>query len=109
MAPNFQDMSSEDELDVECTQNEKELLDYVLDNYRDGVFELFNIIVRKLDQIQGQKGFGEKIIKDSLEEFNRIIEERKKKKTDQSKYSSSKFKKKLATKFTLSHVALWGG
>ena len=56
MAPNFQDTSSEDELDVECTQNEKELLDYVLDNYRDGVFELFNIIVRKLDQIQGQKG-----------------------------------------------------
>ena len=85
MAPNFQDTSSENELDVECTQNEKELLDYVLDNYRDGVFELFNIIVRKLDQIQGQKGFGEKIIKDSLEEFDRIIEERKKKKTDQSK------------------------
>ena len=27
--------------------------------------ELFNIIARKLDQIRGQKGFGEKIIKDS--------------------------------------------
>ena len=85
MSPNFQDTSSENELNVECTQTEKELLDYVLDNYRDGVFELFNILVRKLDQIQGQKGFDEKIIKDSLEEFDRIIEERKKKKTDQSK------------------------
>ena len=78
-------MSSEDEIDVECRQNEKELLDYVLDKYREGVFELFNIIARKLDQILGQKGLGEKIIKDSLEEFDRIIEERKKKKTNQSK------------------------
>ena len=31
MASNFQDISSDDELDVECTQNEKELLDFVLD------------------------------------------------------------------------------
>ena len=31
------------------TANEKDLLDYVLDEYRDGVFELFNIITRKLD------------------------------------------------------------
>ena len=53
-------MRSEDEIDVECTQNEKELLDYVLDKYRDGVFELFNIITRKLDEIHGQKGYGEK-------------------------------------------------
>ena len=66
-------MSSEDEKDVEWTQNEKELLDYVLDKYRDWVFELFNIIVRRLDQIEGQKGYGEKIIKDSLEEFDRIL------------------------------------
>ena len=44
-------MSSEDEIDVECTKNKKELLDYVLDKYKDGVFELFNIIARKLDQI----------------------------------------------------------
>ena len=83
MASNFQDTSSEDELDIECTQNEKELLDYVLDKYRNGM--LFNIIARKLDQIKGQKGFGEKITKDSLEEFNMIIEERKKNKTDESK------------------------
>ena len=27
---NFQDRSSEDEIDVECTQNEEELMDYVL-------------------------------------------------------------------------------
>ena len=65
-------MSSEDEKDVEWTQNEKELLDYILDKYRDWVFELFNIIVRRLDQIEGQKEYGEKIIKDSLEEFDRI-------------------------------------
>ena len=82
MASNFQDTSSEDEIDIECTQNEKELLDYVLDKYRNGVFELFNIIARKLDQIDGQKGYGEKIIKESLEEFNRIIEEWKKEKRD---------------------------
>ena len=29
MASNFQDMSSEDGIDVECTQNEKELLDKI--------------------------------------------------------------------------------
>ena len=58
MASHFQDASSEDDLDIECTQNEKELLDYVLDKYRNGVFKLFNIIARKLDQIKGQKGFG---------------------------------------------------
>ena len=34
MASNFQDMSSEDEIDIECTQNEKELLDFVLDKYK---------------------------------------------------------------------------
>ena len=62
MASNFQDSNSDEELDVECTQNEKELLDYVLDKYRNGVFELFNIIGTKLDQIHG------------------VIEERQKKK-----------------------------
>ena len=60
MSCDFQETSSEDELDVECTQNEKELLDYVLDKYRNGVFKLLNIIARKLDQIKGQKGFSEK-------------------------------------------------
>ena len=39
MASNFQDESSEDEIDIECAQNQKELLDYVLDKYRNGVFE----------------------------------------------------------------------
>ena len=90
MASNFQDTSSDDELDVECTQNEKELLDYVLDKYRNGVFELFNIIARKLDQIQGQEGYGEKIIKDCLEEFDRLIEERQmKREMGQSKVQVS--------------------
>ena len=85
MASNFQDTSSDDELDIECTQNEKESLDYVLDTYRNWVFELFNITARKLDQIQGQEGYGEKIIKDCLEEFDRVTEERQKKKRDGSK------------------------
>ena len=67
MASNFQDTSSDDEPDIECTQNEKELLDYVLDKYRNGVFKLFNIIARKLDQIHRQEDYGEKIIKDCIE------------------------------------------
>ena len=73
------------ELDVECTQNEKELLDFVLDKYRNGVFKLFNIIARKLDQIHGQDCYGEQIIKDCLKEFERVIKERLKKKRDWSK------------------------
>ena len=81
MASNFQDSSSDTtDFDIECTQSEKELLDYVLEKYRQGVFELFNIIASKLDQIHGQEGYGEKIIKECLEEFNRVIEERQKKK-----------------------------
>ena len=80
MLSNFQDSSSDNDLDVECTQNEKELLDYVLDKYTQGVFGLFNIIASKLDQICGQEGYGEKIIIDCLEEFDQVIEERQKKK-----------------------------
>ena len=60
MASNFQVISSDEDLDVECTQNEKEWLNYVLDKYRNRVFELFNIIASKLDQIHRQKGYGEK-------------------------------------------------
>ena len=81
LASNFQDSSSDTtDLDVKCTQNEKELLDYVLEKYRPGVFKLFNIIASKLEQIHGQEGYGEKIIKECLEEFDRVIEERQKKK-----------------------------
>ena len=85
MASNFQDSSSDTDLHVECTQNEKELRDYVLEKYRQGIFELFNIIASKLDQIHGQEGYGEKIIDECLEEFDRVIEERQKKKQDHSK------------------------
>ena len=61
MASNYQDSSSDmTDSDIECTQNEKELLDYVLEKYRQGVFELFNIIASKLDQIHRQEGNGEK-------------------------------------------------
>ena len=58
-----------------------------------GIFELFNIIASKLDQIHGQVGYGEKVIKDCLEEFDRVIEERQKQKQDSSKWSSSKLNK----------------
>ena len=85
MASNFQDSSSDTDSDIECTQNEKELLDYVLEKYRQGVFELFNIITSKLDKIHGQEGYGEKIINECLEELDRVIEERQKKKWDRSK------------------------
>ena len=71
MASNFQDSSSDTtDLDVECTQNKKELLDYVLEKYRQAVFEIFNIIASKLDQINRKEGYGEKIIKECLEEFD---------------------------------------
>ena len=81
MASTFQDSSSDTtDLDVECTQNEKELLDYVLKKYRQGVFELFNIMASKLDQIHEQEGYAEKVIKDCLEEFDQVIEEKQKKK-----------------------------
>ena len=80
MASNFQDSSSDTtDSDIEYTQNQKELLDYVLEKYRQGVFELFNIIASKLDQIHRQEGYRERIIKECLEEFDRVIEERKKK------------------------------
>ena len=95
MASNFQDTSSEDEIDIECTQNEKELYDFVLDKYRTGVFELFNNIATKLDQIKRQKRFGEKIIKHSLEEVNRIIKERNKKKTVEKASNSFDFGHKI--------------
>ena len=89
MVSNFQDSSSDTTDQVqnytECTQNEKKLLDYVLEKYRQGVFKLFNIIASKLDQIHGQEGYGEKIIKECLEEFDIVIEERQKKKQDHSK------------------------
>ena len=70
MASNFQDSSSDTDSDVECTQSEKELLDYVLEKYRQGVFELFNIIASKLDKIHGQEGYIEKVINECLEEFD---------------------------------------
>ena len=63
----------------------KELLDFVLDKYRNGVFKLFNIIARKLDQIHRQDSYEAQIIKDCLEEFDRLMEERRKKKRDWSK------------------------
>ena len=56
-----------------------------MDKYRNGVFELFNIIARKLDQIHRQEGYREKISKDCSEEFHRVTEERQKKKRDGSK------------------------
>ena len=57
--------SAEDELSSDdCIKNEMELLNYVLDKYRDAVFELFNIVTTELDRIHQQHGFGEEIIKE---------------------------------------------
>ena len=39
----------------------------------------------KLDQIHEQEGYAEKVIKDCLEEFDQVIEEKQKKKWDHSK------------------------
>ena len=60
MASNFQDSSSDTDLDVECTQNEKEFLDYVQEKYRQGVFELFNIIASKLIKFMDKRAMEKK-------------------------------------------------
>ena len=41
-------------------------------------FEVFNIIASKFDQITQIKGFGEKIIKESMVEFDRRVEQKNK-------------------------------
>ena len=48
----------------------------MLEKCRNGVFKLFNIIAIKFDQVNHK--FGEKIIKESPVEFNRSVEEWKK-------------------------------
>ena len=45
------------------TQNKNELLDYVLEKYRQGVFELFNIIASKLDQFTNKRAMEKKSLK----------------------------------------------
>ena len=77
MAYKFQDMSSE--TDIECSQNEKELLDYILDKYRNRVFELFNITARKLDQIKRQKDLVKKL------QFRGIRQDNKKEEKEQDR------------------------
>ena len=62
---------------LESTDRQKNLLDDELKKYRNGIFELFNIIASKIDQVTQQRGFGEKLIKESLVEFDRRVEERK--------------------------------
>ena len=52
----------------------------MLEKYRNGIFELFNIIASKIDQVTQERGFGEKLIKESLVEFDIRVEERKHKK-----------------------------
>ena len=56
----FQDLSSEKKTDIECTDSEKELLDFVLAKYRDKVFEIYNIIARKLDEIKEERDMAKK-------------------------------------------------
>ena len=50
------------------------MLDDVLRKYKNGMFELFNIIAHNIDQATQKRGFGEQIIKESLIEFDRRIE-----------------------------------
>ena len=75
------DMKSADEIDMEklleSTDTEKIALDDVLGNYKNSIFELFNIIAHNIDQATQKRGFGEQIIKQSLVEFDRRIEKQK--------------------------------
>ena len=63
------DMKSADEIDMEkpleSTDTEKIVLDDVLGNYKNSIFELFNIIAHNIDQATQKRGFGEQIIKES--------------------------------------------
>ena len=53
------------------------MLDDVLGEYKNGMFEIFNIIANNIDQATQKKGFGEQIIKESLVELDRRIEKQK--------------------------------
>ena len=78
MAEKYNDMKSADEIDMEklfeSTDSEKIVLDDVLRKYKNGMFELFNIIAHNTDQATQKRGFGEQIIKESLVEFDRRTE-----------------------------------
>ena len=75
------DTKSADEIDMEklleSTDTEKIALVDVLGNYKNSIFELFNIIAHNIDQATQKRGFGEQIIKQSLVEFDRRIEKQK--------------------------------
>ena len=73
------DTGSDEDSDVNCTEKEEELLDYMLDRYRKAIFELFNIIACKFCKIHEKNGFSKTIIKQSLEELNKIIKGKKQK------------------------------
>ena len=78
MAEKYNDTKSADEIDMEklleSTDSEKIVLDDVLGKYKNSMFELFNIIAHNIDQATQKRGFGEQIIKESLVEFDRRIE-----------------------------------
>ena len=81
MAEKYNDTKSADEIDMdkllESIYSEKIVLDDVLGKYKNGMFELFNIIAHNIDQATQKRGFGEQIIKESLVEFDRRIEKQK--------------------------------
>ena len=83
MAEKYNDTKSADEIDMEKllestgTDSEKIVLDDVLRKYKNGMFELFNIIAHNIDQATQKRGFSEEIIKESQVEFDRRIEKRK--------------------------------
>ena len=73
MAQKYNDTKSADEIDME-TDREQIVLDDVLGKYKNGMFELFNIIAHNIDQATQKREFGEQIIRESLVEFDRRIE-----------------------------------
>ena len=63
----------------QSVQIQKKMLEDVSEKYRNGIFELFNIIASKIDQYTQTSGFGEKIFKEGLFEFEKRVDKWKKK------------------------------
>ena len=59
-----------DNSDIDYTDKEKELLDYVVERHQMGVFEMFNILASKIGQNSWTKRFAELIIKEGLNELD---------------------------------------
>ena len=68
MTKKYNDTKSADEIDmkeIKRVDSEKIVLDDILGKYKNGLFELFNIIANNIDQATQKRGFGEQIIRES--------------------------------------------